>query len=165
MSAIYFCLLNIPKCQYTSWSFATPPQQGEKFGGNIYSVINHSPDIVHRSCLLPPSLFVFSVAYDFDFRPSRCFCQLTFSPSTWFRHYRLVSHHIPMETNDTKIPLECFLTVVILSLLVFFYSFLLLLIIFMMLPIFHDPLGMFSWIWTTSPTHGSCFDCILGWRL
>ena len=38
----------------------------------------------------------------------------------------------------------------------------LLLINSMMHTISHDPLVVFSWIWTTSPTHGSCFDCILG---
>ena len=117
------------------------PTTGEKFGSNTYSIINHSPDIVHRSCLLPPSLFVFAVGYDFDVRRSRCFCQLTFFSSAWFRHYCLVSHHIVMETNDTEISivfLDGSNTFAARS------SPSQLLINSMMPPIFHDPLGVFS---------------------
>ena len=141
-------------CQYTSWSSMTLPQQEEKFGSNTYSIINHPPDIVHRSCLLPPSLFVFLVAYDFEVCSSCCFCQLKLFPFTWFRQYCLVSHHILcrvfFDSSDTFAARS---------------SPPLLSINSMMRPIFHDPLDVFSWVWTTSPTHGSYFDCILRWRL
>ena len=103
----YFCVCQqflsvcwtFPKCQYTSWSFATLSQQGEKFDCNTYSFISHPAHNVHRSSLLPPSQFVFLVAYQFDVFPPRCFCHLTFFPPACFRHYCLVFHHIPTKTT------------------------------------------------------------------
>ena len=54
-------------------------QQQEKSSNNSCSFINPL-DIVHRSCVLPPLVFVFLIAYEFDVRPPRCFCQLAFFP-------------------------------------------------------------------------------------
>ena len=75
-------------------------------------------DIVHRSCILPPLVFVFLIAYDFDVRPPHCFCQLAFFSSACFCHYCLVSHQILTKATGIEISVEYFLTVVILLLLV-----------------------------------------------